>query len=50
MNFFKGVKIVANSFNAKKQFELNGKTYNYYHLKALEEQGYGKISRLPLFN
>ena len=47
MNFFKGVKIVANSFNAKKQFELNGKTYNYYHLKALEEQGYGKISRLP---
>ena len=38
---------MANSFNAKKQFELNGKTYNYYHLKALEEQGYGKISRLP---
>ncbi|PKR78725.1 aconitate hydratase AcnA [Halalkalibacillus sediminis] len=36
-----------NAFNAKKQFEQNGKTYNYYHLKALEEQGIGKISRLP---
>ncbi|GEL76289.1 aconitate hydratase AcnA [Tenuibacillus multivorans] len=35
------------AFNAKKQFELNGKTYNYYHLKALEEQGLGNISRLP---
>ncbi|TFB23106.1 aconitate hydratase AcnA [Filobacillus milosensis] len=35
------------AFNAKKQFELNGKTYNYYHLKALEEQGLGNVSRLP---
>src|SRR5690625_2277357 len=34
-------------FNAKKQFELNGKTYNYYELKSLEEAGIGKISRLP---
>ncbi|MFD2638447.1 aconitate hydratase AcnA [Piscibacillus salipiscarius] len=39
--------MTANAFNAKKQFELNGKTYNYYHLKALEEKGLGKISRLP---
>ncbi|MGM8216242.1 aconitate hydratase AcnA [Bacillaceae bacterium W0354] len=39
--------VTNNSFNAKKQFELNGKTYNYYHLKVLEEQGYGKISKLP---
>jgi len=36
-----------NSFNAEKQFELNGKTYNYYELKALEEQGLGNIERLP---
>lgn len=36
-----------NAFNAKKQFELNGKTYNYYHMKALEEKGLGKISELP---
>ncbi|MFD1018305.1 aconitate hydratase AcnA [Thalassobacillus hwangdonensis] len=35
------------AYNAKKQFELNGKTYNYYQLKALEDAGHGKISRLP---
>ncbi|MFD1066190.1 aconitate hydratase AcnA [Oceanobacillus locisalsi] len=37
----------TNAYNAKKQFELNGKTYNYYHLKALEEAGLGKVDRLP---
>ncbi|GGC88829.1 aconitate hydratase A [Thalassobacillus devorans] len=36
-----------NAYNAKKQFELNGKTYNYYQLKALEDAGLGKVSRLP---
>ena len=36
-----------NAYNAKKQFELNGKKYNYYDLKALEEAGIGKVSRLP---
>lgn len=36
-----------NPFQAKKQFDLNGKTYNYYQLKALEEAGYGNIDRLP---
>ena len=36
-----------NEFHAKKQFELQGKTYNYYQLKALEEAGLGKVSRLP---
>src|SRR5699024_737647 len=36
-----------NAFNAKKQFELNGKKYNYYDLKVLEESGLGDISRLP---
>ncbi|NIK10963.1 aconitate hydratase AcnA [Alkalibacillus almallahensis] len=39
--------VESHAAKAKKQFELNGKTYNYYHLKALEEQGYGKISKLP---
>ncbi|KNE20277.1 aconitate hydratase AcnA [Virgibacillus pantothenticus] len=37
----------SNFVNTKKQFELNGKTYNYYELKALEETGLGNISRLP---
>src|SRR5690625_862712 len=36
-----------NKYNAKTKFELNGKTYNYYRLKALEEAGIGKVSRLP---
>src|SRR5699024_4161480 len=36
-----------NAFQAKKQFDLNGKTYNYYRLKALEEAGIGNIDRLP---
>ncbi|KGX93067.1 aconitate hydratase [Pontibacillus halophilus JSM 076056 = DSM 19796] len=34
-------------YKARKQFELNGNTYNYYQLKALENRGYGKITRLP---
>ncbi|WP_164668889.1 aconitate hydratase AcnA [Virgibacillus doumboii] len=33
--------------DAKKQFDLNGKTYNYYQLKALEDAGLGNVSRLP---
>src|SRR5699024_8050644 len=36
-----------NAFQAQKHFDLNGKTYKYYDLKALEEAGIGKISRLP---
>ncbi|SDL71052.1 aconitate hydratase AcnA [Sediminibacillus halophilus] len=36
-----------NTYNAKKQFELNGKTYNFYQLKALEDAGLGDITRLP---
>jgi aconitate hydratase len=38
---------MGENFNAKKKFELNGKTYNYYQLKALEEAGISKIDRLP---
>ncbi|GEN83691.1 aconitate hydratase A [Sporosarcina luteola] len=37
----------SNLHNSRKSFELNGKTYNYYHLKALEEAGVANISKLP---
>ncbi|MFC3038849.1 aconitate hydratase AcnA [Virgibacillus xinjiangensis] len=36
-----------NAFNSKKQFDVNGKTYTYYDLKAVENAGLGKVSRLP---
>ncbi|MFK2825159.1 aconitate hydratase AcnA [Bacillus sp. B190/17] len=34
-------------FNARSNFELDGKRYNYYRLAALEEAGVAKVSRLP---
>ncbi|MFY4774004.1 aconitate hydratase AcnA [Metabacillus sp. RGM 3146] len=34
-------------FQARKSFELNGKTYNYYSLKALEDAGLGDVTKLP---
>jgi len=34
-------------FNAKKSFDLNGKTYHYYRLSALEEAGVANVSKLP---
>ncbi|MFC5711905.1 aconitate hydratase AcnA [Thalassorhabdus alkalitolerans] len=34
-------------FNSRKSFSVNGKTYNYYDIKALEEAGVGKVSNLP---
>ncbi|MUV39859.1 Aconitate hydratase [Lentibacillus sp. JNUCC-1] len=33
--------------NAKKQFELNGKTYDYFELKTLESNKKDAVSRLP---
>jgi len=39
--------MTENLYQSKKQFELNGKSYDYYQLKAVEEQGLGKVSRLP---
>lgn len=39
--------MASNPYNSRKQFDLNGQTYNYYDLKALEDAGQGKISRLP---
>ncbi len=38
---------INHTINAQKKFDLNGKTYNYYQLKALEKAGIGEISRLP---
>ncbi|MCG7334414.1 aconitate hydratase AcnA [Sporosarcina sp. ACRSM] len=37
----------SNLHNSRKSFELNGKTYNYYRLAALEDAGIANISRLP---
>ncbi|MBM7703783.1 aconitate hydratase AcnA [Metabacillus iocasae] len=34
-------------FNARSSFQVNGKTYNYYRLQALEEAGVGVVSKLP---
>jgi aconitate hydratase len=34
-------------FKARSSFEVNGKKYNYYQLKALENAGLGNVSRLP---
>lgn len=38
---------MGQKYNAKKQLTVNGKTYHYYELKAIEEAGLGKVSRLP---
>lgn len=37
----------SNLHNSRTSFDLNGKTYNYYRLAALEEAGIAKVSRLP---
>lgn len=34
-------------FNARSSFSLDGKTINYYSLKALEDAGVGEVSKLP---
>jgi len=34
-------------FNARASFDVNGKSYHYYRLNALEEAGVGKVSKLP---
>src|SRR5690625_7253737 len=36
-----------NEFRLQKSFELNGKKYNYFGLKGIEEAGLGKVDRLP---
>jgi aconitate hydratase len=43
-----GVLVATNDvFKARSSFEVNGKKYNYYQLKALEGAGLGNVSRLP---
>ncbi|MGZ7443400.1 aconitate hydratase AcnA [Paenibacillus sp. TH7-28] len=38
----------ANDFNsAARSLEVGGKSYRYFNLQSLEEQGLGKISKLP---
>lgn len=34
-------------FSIARPLEVNGKQYHYYDLQALEEQGFGSISKLP---
>ncbi len=34
-------------FNARKSFEVNGKTFNYYNLQALEDAKVAEVSKLP---
>lgn len=36
-----------NPFKAKSTLTIGNKTYHYYRLQALEEQGVGNVSRLP---
>ncbi len=39
--------VKSNLHNSRSSFELEGKTYNYYRLKAIEEAGISNISKLP---
>ncbi len=36
-----------NLHNSRSSFEVNGKTYNYFRLAAIEEAGIANVSRLP---
>ena len=38
----------ANSFNAKKSLTVGDKSYDYFSLKTLEEQGHVDLSKLPM--
>lgn len=40
-------KMASNLHNSRASFDLNGKTYNYYRLAAIEEAGIANVSRLP---
>ncbi|WP_026674125.1 aconitate hydratase AcnA [Alkalihalobacterium bogoriense] len=39
--------MTKDSFNSRSSFEVNGKTYNFYRLQALQEAGVGNVSSLP---
>ena len=36
-----------NYFSTASSLEVGGKSYAYHSLKALEEQGFGNVSKLP---
>lgn len=36
-----------NAFQSRSTFTLNGKSYNYYRLKAIQEAGVANVSKLP---
>lgn len=38
---------MANLHNSRASFEVNGKSYGYYRLAAIEEAGIANVSRLP---
>ncbi|WP_432355543.1 aconitate hydratase AcnA [Sporosarcina sp. A2] len=37
----------SNFHNSRSSFDLNGNTYNYYRIGAIEDAGIAKVSRLP---
>ena len=39
--------MASNLHNSRSSFEVNGKTYNFYRLTAIEEAGIANVSRLP---
>lgn len=39
--------VKSNLHNSRQSFELNGKTYHYYRLKALQDAGIADVSCLP---
>ncbi|RHW38240.1 aconitate hydratase AcnA [Lysinibacillus yapensis] len=39
--------MASNLHNSRSSFEVNGKTYNFYRLAAIEEAGVANVSRLP---
>ncbi|WP_282201323.1 aconitate hydratase AcnA [Collibacillus ludicampi] len=39
--------LVHNPFSSLSTLHINGRSYQYYRLQALEEQGVGPVSRLP---
>ncbi|MEG0384491.1 MAG: aconitate hydratase, partial [Solibacillus sp.] len=39
--------MAQNLHNSRASFEVNGKTYNYFRLAALQEAGIANVSRLP---
>ena len=43
----RGSTKMANLHNSRSSFEVNGKTYNFYRLAAIEEAGIANVSRLP---